>query len=73
MGLFGVVAHDAACRRVELALRMALGADPMRILRTTVGQNVLMVGSGWWREAYSRSGRRARSAASSSQPIVWMP
>ena len=32
IGLFGVVAHDVARRRAELALRMALGADPMRIL-----------------------------------------
>jgi putative ABC transport system permease protein len=46
IGLFGVVAHDVACRRAELALRMALGADPMRILRATLGQGASMVGSG---------------------------
>jgi len=46
IGLFGVVAHDVACRRTELALRMALGADPMRILRATVWQSLSMVGSG---------------------------
>jgi hypothetical protein len=46
IGLFGVVAHDVACRRAELALRIALGADPMRILRATLGQSVLMMGSG---------------------------
>ena len=37
IGLFGVVAHDVASRRPELALRMALGADPIRILRATLG------------------------------------
>jgi putative ABC transport system permease protein len=46
IGLFGVVAHDVACRRMELALRMALGADPVRILKATLGQGALMVGSG---------------------------
>jgi putative ABC transport system permease protein len=46
IGLFGVVAHDVASRRTELALRIALGADPMRILRATLGQGALMVGSG---------------------------
>ena len=30
----------------ELALRIALGADPMRILSATLGQGALMVGSG---------------------------
>jgi ABC-type antimicrobial peptide transport system permease subunit len=46
IGLFGVVAHDVAARRGELALRVALGADPMRILSATFGQGAMMVGSG---------------------------
>ncbi|MGH9176195.1 MAG: FtsX-like permease family protein, partial [Vicinamibacterales bacterium] len=46
IGLFGVVAHDVARRRGELALRMALGADPARILRTTLTQGAWMVGRG---------------------------
>src|SRR5205814_2560560 len=46
IGLFGVAAHDVACRRAELALRIALGADPVRILSATLGQGALMVGSG---------------------------
>ena len=46
IGLFGVVAHDVAARRAELALRVALGADPMRILSATLGQGAVMVGSG---------------------------
>jgi predicted permease len=46
IGLFGVVAHDVASRRAELALRLALGADPMRILIRTVGQGASMVGAG---------------------------
>jgi predicted permease len=46
IGLFGVVAHDVARRRRDLALRMALGADPMRLLRATLSQGALMVGTG---------------------------
>ncbi|HVQ15046.1 MAG TPA: ABC transporter permease, partial [Vicinamibacterales bacterium] len=37
IGLFGVVAHDVAQRRGDLALRIALGANPMRLLRATLG------------------------------------
>jgi predicted permease len=46
IGLFGVVAHDVASRRAELALRIALGADPMRILMRTLGQGAWLVGAG---------------------------
>jgi predicted permease len=46
IGLFGVAAHDVARRRTELALRVALGADPMRILTGTLGQGASIVGSG---------------------------
>jgi len=46
IGLFGVVAHDVAQRRGDLALRLALGANPMRLLRATLAQGAFMVGSG---------------------------
>jgi ABC-type antimicrobial peptide transport system permease subunit len=46
LGLFGVAAHDVASRRPELALRIALGADPMRILSATLWQGALVVGAG---------------------------
>jgi putative ABC transport system permease protein len=41
-----VAAHDVACRRTELTLRIALGAHPMRILRATLGRGVVMVSVG---------------------------
>jgi predicted permease len=44
IGLFGVVAHDVASRRLEFALRVALGADPIRIMRVTFTQGAIMVG-----------------------------
>jgi predicted permease len=46
LGLFGVAAHEVAARRGELALRMALGADPVRILGMIAGQGAVMIGSG---------------------------
>jgi ABC-type antimicrobial peptide transport system permease subunit len=46
IGLFGVAAHDVACRRAELGLRIALGADPMRLLLRTLRQGALMVAGG---------------------------
>jgi len=46
IGLFGVVAHDVSSRRAELALRMALGADPIRIFNATLRQGALIVASG---------------------------
>jgi ABC-type antimicrobial peptide transport system permease subunit len=46
IGLFGAAAHDVACRRAELTLRIALGAPPMRILRATLSRGVAMVGIG---------------------------
>lgn len=46
IGLFGVIAHDVASRRQELALRIALGAAPARILNATLGQGGLIVTTG---------------------------
>lgn len=45
IGLFGVVAHEVASRRAELALRIALGANPARVLTSTLGQGLSMVGA----------------------------
>src|SRR5262245_61533852 len=46
VGLFGVVAHDVASRRSELALRIALGAEPLRILGATFAQGAVVLGLG---------------------------
>ncbi|HEY1308080.1 MAG TPA: ABC transporter permease [Vicinamibacterales bacterium] len=46
IGLFGVAAHDVARRRPELAIRVALGARPMEILRATIGRSAFVVGCG---------------------------
>jgi putative ABC transport system permease protein len=46
IGVFGVVAHNVASRRTELAVRIALGANPQRILSATLAQGVLLVGVG---------------------------
>jgi predicted permease len=46
IGLFGVAAHDVACRRFELAVRVAFGANPRHLLGTTLGRGAVMVGMG---------------------------
>jgi ABC-type antimicrobial peptide transport system permease subunit len=46
IGLFGIFSHDVAARRAELALRIALGADSMRLVSALLRQAVVMVGSG---------------------------
>jgi predicted permease len=43
IGLFGVAAHDVASRKPELTLRLALGADPTRILSATLRRGVTTV------------------------------
>jgi len=43
IGLFGIVAHDVASRRPELALRMALGAEPFRLLWSTLWNGASMI------------------------------
>jgi len=46
VGLFGIVAHDVTSRRSELALRLALGADPTRLLAATMRQGTTIIGAG---------------------------
>jgi putative ABC transport system permease protein len=46
LGLFGIVAHDVASRRSELALRLALGANPTRLLAATMRQGTTIIGAG---------------------------
>jgi len=43
VGLFGVVAHDISRRRLELALRLALGAQPRQLQRGVVVQALVML------------------------------
>jgi putative ABC transport system permease protein len=46
VGLFGIVAHDVTSRRSELALRLALGANPTRLLAATMRQGAMIVSAG---------------------------
>jgi putative ABC transport system permease protein len=46
VGLYGVIANAVSGRRKELGLRLALGAEPRRILRLVLGEAALLVGLG---------------------------
>jgi putative ABC transport system permease protein len=46
IGLMGIVAHDVAARRTELALRLALGANPQRLLGAAYLQGATVLGAG---------------------------
>jgi predicted permease len=56
IGLFGVIAHDIARRRSELALRAAIGASPGRLLRAAIADGGRLLAAGgaggtllaWW-------------------------
>ena len=46
IGLYGLLAFNVAERRREIAVRMALGAEPPAILRMVVGQGLKLVAMG---------------------------
>jgi putative ABC transport system permease protein len=46
IGLYGLLAHNVAERRREIAVRLALGAEPSAILRLVVGQGLKLVAIG---------------------------
>jgi len=43
VGVYGVLSYDVALRRREIGIRLALGADPARILRLIVAQALTLV------------------------------
>jgi hypothetical protein len=46
IGVYGVLSFSVAQRTRELAVRLALGADPGRLLRSVVGDGIRAVGAG---------------------------
>ena len=46
VGLYGLIAYSVAQRRIEIGVRMSLGADRMRVLRMILKQGLVLVGVG---------------------------
>ncbi len=46
IGLYGVMSYNVARRRSEIGIRMALGAEPGRVLRMVMGEVALLIGVG---------------------------
>jgi predicted permease len=46
VGLYGLIAYSVAQRRVEIGVRMSLGADRLRVLRMILRQGLVLVGVG---------------------------
>jgi ABC-type antimicrobial peptide transport system permease subunit len=46
VGLYGLIAYSVAQRRIEIGVRMSLGADRMRVMRMILKQGLVLVGVG---------------------------
>jgi hypothetical protein len=64
LGLYGITAYAVSRRRAEIGIRLALGAEPRRVIRLVLSRVAILVGAGVVAARRPASGCRGSSPRS---------